>query len=63
MNEEQEKAIRNFEAAQTDVRKSLVGKAGAAAENRYGETYQKLVAFGLVPRLNNRYRVGVQHAV
>ena len=63
MNEEQEKATRAFEVAQADIRKGLIGKAGAAAENRYGEAYGRLVALGLAQKLKSRFRLGVQHAV
>jgi hypothetical protein len=63
MNEEQEKALRDYDTARREVQKSMVGKPGARAENALGETYQRLVSLGLAPKLKSRYRPGVQHTV
>lgn len=63
MTEEQEKAVRGYESALTEVRKQIVGKKGAANENLFGEAYRKMVAVGVAPQLKSRYRIGVQHAV
>lgn len=63
MDEQQEKAVSEYEAARREVNKALVGKPGARAEIEYGEAYGRLVAFGLAPRLKNRYRPGVLHTV
>jgi len=63
MNEEQEKAAQQYEAARREVNKALVGKPGARAEVAYGEAYGRMVVLGMAPRLKNRYRPGVLHTV
>ncbi len=57
MNEEQEKAFRNYEAARKGVNGQQVGKKGNAAEIVYGEAYQRLVALGLVRQIRSGYRM------
>jgi hypothetical protein len=44
---EQEKALREFNAASENLRKANGGKAGESAESRYGETYKKCHQLGL----------------
>ena len=63
MNDEQKKALADYEAARRTVQAALVGKPGARAEIEYGEAYGRMAALGMVPRLNNRYRPGVLHTV
>ena len=56
MTEEQEKALRDYEAARKTMMGQLVGKKGAAAETAYGEAYQRLVVLGLVPQIKFGHR-------
>lgn len=55
MSEEAEKALRDFNAASSNVRKSLGGKQGDAAEKLYGQTYAVLVRLGIKPKLRGKY--------
>lgn len=45
--EEDEKALRDLQSAIDAVRKVAGGKAGDAAEKKYGEAYQRCYALGL----------------
>lgn len=63
MNEQQEKATQEYEAARKTVNSQLVGKPGARAEIEYGEAYQRMVVLGIAPQIPNRYRPGVLHRV
>lgn len=45
--DEQEKALRDLNSAMDAIRKTAGGKAGDAAEKRYGEAYQRCYALGL----------------
>lgn len=56
MEENGEKLLSNFNAASTNIRRSLGGKGGEAAEKVYGQTYQALVRIGLKPQLRKKYR-------
>lgn len=54
---EQELALRNFEAAQNACARGLTKKGGgAAAENAYANSYQRLVTLGMAPKLRGKYR-------
>ena len=55
MNEELEKAQRDFEAASKALQAQLTGKAGAANETSYGEAYQRLVVAGGAPQIKRKY--------
>lgn len=63
MNEAEQKAFNEYEAARRTVQAALVGKPGARAEIEYGEAYGRMAALGMVRPLNNRYRPGVLHTV
>lgn len=56
MTEDQEKALRDYEAARRTVQGMLVGKQGNRAEIEYGEAYQRMVALGIAPQINLSYR-------
>lgn len=45
--EEQERALRDFEAASNNLRKAAGGKVGETAEKLYGQTYARCYALGL----------------
>ena len=45
--EEEERALRDLDAASQALRKSAGGKAGESAEKRYGEAYAKCYKLGL----------------
>jgi hypothetical protein len=61
MTEAQEKATRNFETAQADLRKQITGKGGASNEIKYGQAYQKMVELGLAPQLKSGYRIAKKY--
>ena len=56
MQETGEKLFSNFNAASTNIRRSIGGKAGEGAEKVYGQAYQALVKVGLKPQLRKKYR-------
>lgn len=56
MAEDNERLVSTFNAASTNVRKSMGGKAGDASEKVYGIAYQQLVKAGLKPPLRKKYR-------
>jgi hypothetical protein len=56
MNEVQERASRQYDAARREMSKSLTGKAGNRAEVEYGEAYQRMVSVGLLPQIRKAYR-------
>ena len=45
--EEDERALRDLDAAMNDIKKSVGGKAGESAEARYAELYNKCYRMGL----------------
>lgn len=47
LTDEQEKALRDFEAAGNNLRKAAGGKAGESAEKLYGQAYARCYALGL----------------
>jgi len=56
-NDEAARLRQDFEAASRGVKAGLPMKnGGGAAENRYSETYQRLVDAGLATPLRGRYR-------
>ena len=56
MSEDNEKILRNLDAASTAVRRGTGGKTGEGSENAYGIAYAKAVQAGLKPRLKRKYR-------
>lgn len=56
MNEELEKAQRDYDAALKSVREQHTGKPGNANEIRYAEAYQRLVQAGGAPQIKLKYR-------
>jgi len=57
MTDEQERALRDFNAAGEKIRKGLSKNGGgAAAEKDYSAAYQRLVQLGLRPQIKYRYR-------
>lgn len=55
MNEAQEAAQRQFDAASRLVAMQLVGKPGNRAEVEYGEAYQRKVVAGIAPKIKKKY--------
>lgn len=47
MTDEQERALRDLQQASDALRKTSGGKAGDAAEKKYGEAYQRCYQLGL----------------
>lgn len=47
LTEEQERALRDLASASDALRKTSGGKAGDAAEKKYGEAYQRCYQLGL----------------
>ena len=47
LTDEQEKALRDLSSASDALRKTAGGKAGDAAEKKYGEAYQRCYVLGL----------------
>lgn len=45
--EEQEKALRDLEAASNNLRKAAGGKVGESAEKAYGQAYARCYQLGL----------------
>jgi hypothetical protein len=56
MSEDNEKVLRNLDAASTAVRRGAGGKTGDGAEKTYGLAYTKAVQAGLKPKLRKKYR-------
>lgn len=56
MQETGEKLLSNLNAASTNIRRVVGGKAGEGAEKVYGQAYQALVKVGLKPQLRKKYR-------
>ena len=57
MNDQQVKAVNNFEAARKAVQGSPTVSQGAIrSETRYADAYQELVRLGLAPQLKTKYR-------
>jgi hypothetical protein len=57
MNDEQEKAAREYDAARKEVEKALpTSNGGKRAEVNYADAYQRLVRAGLAPQLKRKYR-------
>ncbi len=54
--EEEQRAIRDFNAAGERLKKAGGGSAGQGAEKVYGQTYNKLVQLGIMPKLKAKYR-------
>lgn len=54
-NEQVQTAESKLAAATREIRKEQVGKAGAAAEVRYGKAYNALVKLGAAPKLKRKY--------
>jgi len=47
LTDEQEKALRDLNSASDALRRATGGKAGDAAEKKYGEAYQRCYVLGL----------------
>ena len=47
LTEEQERALRDFEAASNNLRKASGGKVGESAEKAYGQAYTRCYQLGL----------------
>ena len=47
LTDEQEKALRDFEAASNNLKKAAGGKVGETAEKLYGQAYARCYALGL----------------
>lgn len=47
LTEEQDRALRDFEAASNNLKKVSGGKVGETAEKKYGEAYTKCYRLGL----------------
>jgi hypothetical protein len=56
MSENNEKVLRDLEAAASSIRKSIGGKPGESAEKLYGQAYSECVKAGIKPRLRKKYR-------
>jgi hypothetical protein len=57
MTDEQERALRDLEAASKRVRACLGMKQGGdAAEKNYSQAYQACVRLGVMPQIRKRYR-------
>lgn len=56
MSEDNEKMLRNLDAASSAIRKSLGGKQGEGAEKVYGQAYRDCVRAGIKPPLRKKYR-------
>jgi hypothetical protein len=57
MTDEQERALRDLEAASKRVRACLGMKQGGdAAEKNYSQAYQACVRVGVAPQIRKKYR-------
>lgn len=57
MSEEQERALRDYDAASRKVQQQLtMTKGGRRAEVAYGDAYQQMVAVGIAPQIKAKYR-------
>lgn len=57
MNEDQERAMRDLEAASKRVKAGLgMKQGGEAAEKNYSQAYQQCVRLGVLPQIKKRYR-------
>lgn len=56
MLEDKDRLLSDFNAASSNIKKSVGGKTGEGAEKRYGQTYQALVKIGAKPPLRRKYR-------
>ena len=56
MSEDNDRILRNLDAASTVVRRGVGGKGGEGSEKTYGIAYAKAVQAGLKPRLKKKYR-------
>lgn len=56
MSEDNDKILRNLDAASTVVRRGVGGKGGEGSEKTYGIAYAKAVQAGLKPKLKKKYR-------
>ena len=57
MTDEQAPPPHAFRNASDGIRKGLgMKQGGAAAEKRYGQTYEACVALGLKPKIRNKYK-------
>jgi hypothetical protein len=57
MTDDQERALRDLEAASKKVRSCLGMKQGGdAAEKNYSQAYQQCVKLGVLPQIRKKYR-------
>jgi hypothetical protein len=56
MTEEQEKAVRDFNAARTALQRSTGGKTASGLEKAYSDAYQVCVRLGIMPQIRKKYR-------
>ena len=56
MSDDIEKLKSNLNAASSNLRKVVGGKAGDGVEKTYGQAYQALVRVGVKPQLKKKYR-------
>lgn len=57
MTEEQEAAVRRYEAARKTVMgQPTIAQGGKRAEVKYAEAYQGMVRAGVAPQLKRKYR-------
>lgn len=56
MTEEQEKAMRGYQAAWNALQRSSGGKTASGLEKAYGEAYQVCVRLGIMPQIRKKYR-------
>jgi hypothetical protein len=47
LTDEQEKALRDLDAASTNLKRAAGGKVGEQAEKKYGEAYKRCYQLGL----------------
>ena len=56
MSDDVEKLKSNLNAASSNLRRVVGGKAGDGVEKTYGQAYQALVRVGVKPQLKKKYR-------
>lgn len=66
LTDEQEKALRDLEAASNNLKKAAGGKVGETAETKYGEAYARCYKLGLKqwpPTVCKTTRQGIDKAM
>jgi hypothetical protein len=56
VTDEQERALRDYRAASTNINKAVGGKAADGYEKMYSQAYQQCVRLGVFPQIRKKYR-------